>query len=98
MPMHLATARLVLRLPEASSLKDKRMVVRSVVERTRNRFNVSIAEIETQDVWRTATLGLVCLSGDARHAQEMLDKIVDFIERERLDAEVGEVETELIAL
>lgn len=98
MVMHVGTARIILRLPESSSLKDKRQVVRSTTERIRNRFNVAIAEIETQDSWRTATLGLVCVSGDARHTQEMLDKVVSFIEEERLDAEVGDVETELIAL
>ena len=45
-----------------------------------------------------ATLGIVCLSDDPRHSNEMLSKVIDFIESERLDAEVGAVEMELIAL
>jgi uncharacterized protein len=57
-----------------------------------------VAEIDTQDVWQIATLGIVCVSDDPRHANEMLSKVIDFIESERLDAEVGEVDVELIAV
>ncbi|HEV7665339.1 MAG TPA: DUF503 domain-containing protein, partial [Chloroflexota bacterium] len=71
---------------------------KSVAQRVRNKFNVAVAEVDTQDVWQVATLGLVCLSDDPRHANEMLNKVIDFIEGERLDAEVGAVEVELIAV
>jgi uncharacterized protein YlxP (DUF503 family) len=74
------------------------MVVKSVAQRVRNRFNVSIAEVDTQDVWEVITLGIACMSDDRRHANEMLSKVIDFIESERLDAEVGAVELELIAV
>lgn len=74
------------------------MVVKSVVQRVRNRFNVAIAEIDTQDAWELITLGIVCVSDDRRHSNEMLSKVIDFIENERLDAEVGDVELELIAV
>lgn len=97
--MHVGVARVVLRIPETGSLKEKRMVVRSVTQRVRNRFgNVAVAEVETQDHWGVITLGLACVSGDARHANEMLDKVVDFIESARLDAEVEAIEAETIAL
>jgi len=96
--MHVGVARVALHLAENSSLKGKRMVVRSVAQRVRNRFNVAIAEIDTQDAWAVITLGIVCLSDDPRHANEMLSKVIDFIESERLDAEVGDVELELIAV
>ena len=98
MAMHVGVARLALHLPESGSLKDKRMVVRSVAQRVRNRFNVAVAEVDTQDEWHVATLGIVCVSSDRRHSNEMLSKIIDFIESERLDAEVGEVELELISV
>ena len=98
MAVHVGVARVTLLIAENHSLKGKRMVVRSVIERVRNRFNVAIAEVETQDVHAMATLGIACVSGDGRHANEMLDKVVDFIESERLDAEVGGVEMELIVL
>jgi uncharacterized protein YlxP (DUF503 family) len=70
--MHVGVARIALELAENSSLKGKRMVVRSVVQRVRNRFNVAIAEVDTQDVWETITLGMTCVSDDPRHANEML--------------------------
>ena len=87
-----------LHLAGNSSLKGKRMVVKSVAQRVRNRFNVAVAEIDTQDAWQVATLGIVCISDDPRHANEMLSKVIDFIEAERLDAEVGAVDMELIAV
>lgn len=96
--MHVGVARLGLLLADNSSLKGKRAVVKSVVQRVRNRFNVAIAEVDTQDAWETITLGIVCVSDDPRHANEMLSKVIDFIESERLDAEVGAVELELIAV
>ena len=98
MAMHVGTARVALQLAENRSLKGKRMVVKSVIQRVRNRFNVAIAEIDTQDAWEVITLGIVCVSDDPRHANEMLSKVIGFIESERLDAEVGAVELELIAV
>src|SRR6266436_1603327 len=98
MAMHVGVARLTLHLPENASLKGKRTVVKSVAQRVRNRFNVAVAEVDTQDMWQVITLGIVCVSDDKRHANEMLNKVIDFVESERLDAEVGEVDVELIAL
>jgi len=98
MAMHVGIARVALHLAGNGSLKGKRMAVKSVAQRVRNRFNVAVAEIDTQDAWQVATLGIVCLSDDPRHSNEMLSKVIDFIESERLDAEVGAVEMELIAL
>jgi uncharacterized protein YlxP (DUF503 family) len=98
MAMHVGVARVALHLAENSSLKGKRTVVKSVIQRVRNRFNVGIAEIDTQDAWEMITLGVVCVSDDPRHSNEMLSKVVAFIESERLDAEVGEVDLELIAV
>ena len=98
MPMHVGVARVALHLAENSSLKGKRMVVKSVVQRVRNRFNVAVAEIDTQDAWEVITLGIVCVSDDPRHSNAMLSRVIDFIESERLDAEVGAVDLELIAV
>ena len=98
MAMHVGIARVVLHLAGNGSLKGKRMVVKSVAQRVRNRFNVAVAEVDTQDAWRVVTLGIVCVSDDPRHSNEMLSKVIDFIESERLDAEVGAVDLELIAV
>ena len=96
--MHVGVALVTLYLADNASLKGKRMVVRSVTQRIRNRFNVAVAEVDTQDAWEVITLGIACLSEDKQHANEMLSKVIAFVESERLDAEVGEVEIELIAL
>jgi uncharacterized protein len=94
--MHVGVARVALRLEGNGSLKGKRMVVKSVAQRVRNRFNVAVAEVDTHDVHQLATLGIVCVSNDPRHADAMLSKVLDFIQAERLDADVDEVERELI--
>jgi uncharacterized protein len=98
MAMHVGVARVELLLAENGSLKGKRMVVKSVAQRVRNRFNVAVAEVGTQDAWQVATLGIVCVSDNRRHTNEVLSKVLEFIESERLDADVGTVEMELIAV
>ena len=96
--MHVGVARLELHLAENSSLKGKRMLVKSVAQRVRNRFNVAVAEVDTQDAWHVVTLGIVCVSDDPRHSNEMLSKVIDFIDSARLDADLGAVDMELIAV
>jgi uncharacterized protein YlxP (DUF503 family) len=89
-------ATVVLDLPAAASLKDKRRVVKSVVARVRNRFNVAAAEVDTQESWGRVTLGIACVSNDAAHAHEMLAKVVAFVEDERLDAVLVDYGIELL--
>ncbi len=95
--MHVGLCRLTLRIEASNSLKDKRQVVRSLVERLRRRYNVAIAEIESLDSWRTAVLGLVVVSNQAAHADQQLARVVDEIETTRLDAEVVDQQIEIIA-
>ena len=93
--MIVGVCRITLRLPENSSLKGKRQVVRSLTARLRNKFNVAVAEVGDNDRWQIATIGLTCVSNDARHAQEMLDRAVHFVEQTRLDAELIDSEIEV---
>jgi len=93
--MRIGTLTLVLYLAEGSSLKDKRQVVKSLVETTRQRFNVSIAEVDDHDLWRRATLGVACVSNDAAHANRVLDKVLDHIESNPA-VSVGEVSLEIL--
>ena len=71
--------RVVLVLPFNDSLKGKRSVVKSLVERARTRFHVASAEVGDLDAHKRATLGFAVVSNDARHAQSILDKLVGFI-------------------
>jgi uncharacterized protein YlxP (DUF503 family) len=94
--MVVGACRIELHLAENHSLKGKRQVVRSVVSRLRNQFNLAVAEVEEQDVWQTAVLGLSCVSNDGRHAHQMLEKAVEFVEGLRIDAVIESYEIELI--
>jgi hypothetical protein len=85
-----------LRLPENHSLKGKRQVLKSLIARLHNRFNVSAAEVGDHDSWQMATLGVSCVSTDERHANQVLASVIAFIRSERLDAEIVDVETEVM--
>jgi uncharacterized protein YlxP (DUF503 family) len=69
-----------LHLPDVDSLKGKRHVLKGLKERVRARFECSVAEVDYQDVWQRATLAVVYVSADARHANEVVSKALDFIE------------------
>ena len=85
------SAKLTFYMPDAFSLKDKRQVCRSLVDKTRKRFNASVSEVDTQDVHKTLTLGVAVVSGDAAHARRSLNEIIRFME-EHADAELISVE------
>ena len=76
MPIGVLT--LELYIPHAHSLKEKRMVVRSVKERLRARFNVAVAELDHQDLWQRSLLGVVSISGD----QKALETLLEAVQRE----------------
>ena len=94
--MIVGACRVALRLPENASLKGKRQVVKSLIARIRNRYNVAIAEIENQESWQLATLGISCVSNSESHARDVLTNVVGFIRGSRLDAEVLDWEVEIL--
>lgn len=67
-------------IPYAQSLKDKRMVLRSIKDRLK-KFNVAVAEVEHQDVWQRAGLGIVAISTTTEHVDQELAKVTDEIDR-----------------
>ncbi|MCL2059754.1 MAG: DUF503 domain-containing protein [Oscillospiraceae bacterium] len=89
--MYTISAKLTFWIPHAGSLKDKRQVGRSLIDKTRRRFNASVAEVDTQDVRQTLTVGVAVVSGEAAHARHCLDEIVRFMEA-TADAELTGVE------
>ncbi|MBI4364155.1 MAG: DUF503 domain-containing protein [Candidatus Latescibacteria bacterium] len=74
--------RLELHFPGANSLKAKRSVLNHVKERLRTRFNVSVAEVDHQDLWQRATLGVAVVSGEQSVLDRVLRDILDCVERE----------------
>jgi len=78
--MVIGTLRVTLQVPDSASLKDKRQVVRSLTARLRNTFNVAVAEVDDQDLWQSAVIGVACVSSDSRHADEMCQKVLRFVD------------------
>jgi len=89
--MYIESARLTFYILHATSIKDKRQVCRSLLDKTRQRFNVSVAEIDTQDVHQTLTIGIAVVSGEVSHAQRSLEEIIRFMEN-HADAELTGIE------
>jgi uncharacterized protein YlxP (DUF503 family) len=79
MVMHVACLTLELHLPNVHSLKEKRAVLRPILEGVRRRFEVAVAEVDYQDRWQRATVGVAAVSGSAGHAQDVLDAAERFI-------------------
>jgi uncharacterized protein YlxP (DUF503 family) len=77
--MHVAALTVEIHLPAVHSLKEKRAVLRPILEGARRRFAVAAAEVDGQDLWQRATLGVAAVSGSARHAGEVLDAVERFV-------------------
>ena len=95
--MHVGVCRVSLRLPGNQSLKGKRQVARSIISRVSSKFNVSIAEVEDNDLWQRLTLGICCVSNSGNHANEVLERVVRHIEETRPDTELLDYEVEMIS-
>lgn len=78
--MFVCVARITLDIPAASSLKAKRQVVRRVSDRVKAKFNVSVAEVDDNELWQRASMGLAVVGNERRHVNEQMDKILQFIE------------------
>jgi len=89
--MHVLSAKLTFRILHATSLKDKRQICRSIIEKARHKFNASIAEVETHDVHQILTIGIAVVSGVYSHGQNTLEEIIRFMEN-HVDADLTEVE------
>ena len=88
-----SSAVLTFYIPHAASLKDKRQVRRSLIEKTRHKYNASIAEVATQEVLQTLTIGVAVVSGEVAHRQNALDEIIRFMEA-HTNAELMNIEME----
>jgi uncharacterized protein len=78
--VHAAAVRFELFVPESRSLKAKRAVLRPIIDGLRHRMKISVAEVDHQDTWQRATIALACVSSSARHANEVIDKAMDYLE------------------
>lgn len=90
--MTVGIARLTLFLPTSHSLKEKRVVLRRVKDRVRQKFNVACSEVEDNDLWQRAVIGLALVGNERRFVESALDEVVRFV---RAEAEVTNAEREI---
>ncbi|GCE17974.1 DUF503 domain-containing protein [Dictyobacter kobayashii] len=94
--MVIAAAEITLHLPACHSLKDKRQIIKSIMARVRNQFEVAIAEVGDNDLWQSAKIGLSHVSNSSQHADEVLSHIRRYIEETRPDIVISAFEKEII--
>ena len=94
--MNVGVCKITLHLPENQSLKGKRRVLKSLSSRIRNKFNVSIAEVEGNDSWQMAVLGITCVTNSSRHADDVITAVISYIENNKDEVEVVGREHETI--
>jgi len=96
--MNVGICRIYLRLPENLSLKGKRQVLKSVVTRVSNKFNVAIAEVDNHDSWQLATLGICCVSNNTRYTNQVLSRVVEFVTNSRFEIEILNYQIEILPI
>ncbi len=96
--MHVGIARIALRMPDSRSLKTRRQAARSLTQRIRARFNVSVAQDAAADgnAWQSLTLLVSCVSNDTAYIDGLLDDLVEYVARTRPDLELLDYGSEII--
>ncbi len=93
--MIVATCVITLQLEGVRSLKEKRRILKSVIAKLRQHFNVAVAEVAHQDVWQTAVIGITTVGNDKGHLHGRLEKAVGWIEQHRPDAPIADYMIEI---
>jgi len=93
--MIIGTCKLRFTAEWVTSLKEKRMVVKSIVEKAKHKFNISAAEIDFQDIHQTIAVGFVCVTNDAVHAEQIVNSVIDYMEY-NTDAVLEKTEIEIL--
>lgn len=95
MPAFVGICRVTLALPGSGSLKDKRRLLRSLMDRLRQRYQLAVAEVGAQDSWRRADIAFACVSGEHRQCEAVLADCLRWLES-RTDIELIDVDTEIV--
>lgn len=91
--MRVLNLKITLRASWVHSLKEKRMVVKSIVQRLKNKFNVSVGEVGDQDIHQIIVIGISAVCGDQKQVDSTLENLIDFVE-ENTDAEIINIESD----
>lgn len=81
--MFIGSASIELHLPDSNSLKSKRQIIKALKDRLHNKFNVSVAEIDHNDLWQRALLGVAVVSNQQGFARRVLDEVLEYIHQEQ---------------
>lgn len=95
--MNAGICKIRLHLSESRSLKDKRRTVKSIISRLRSQYNISIAEVDDQDLWQLVTLGIACVSNHNQHVDEILSKVISFITNNYPELEIVNQDMEILS-
>ena len=93
--MKILVIKVDLRAPYAHSLKEKRMIVKSIIGKLQNKFNISIREVENQNLHQRISIGIIKLDLNNKDSDQSKEKIINFIE-ENCEAEIIDIESEII--
>lgn len=93
--MIVGTCKIYLRASWVCSLKEKRSTVKRILERVKNKFNVSAAEIEDNDIHKSIVIGFACVTNSESHANSIIDNVINFIELIS-EAEIEDVVIEIL--
>jgi uncharacterized protein YlxP (DUF503 family) len=96
--VNVGVLRIVLHLPNSGSLKTKRQTVAGLLRQVRDQFDVAAAEVGDGNRWQIAELGIACVSNESRHADEVLARVLGFVEARAREAVVANVSTEVLRL
>jgi len=80
-------------IPDSSSLKTKRFAIKSIKDRLRSRFNVSVAEVDNGDLWQRASLGVAAVSNESRHVESILGNVLNLVYG---DTRVQVIDTQIV--
>jgi uncharacterized protein YlxP (DUF503 family) len=94
--MVIGVCTLQISIPVAQSLKEKRRVVKSIIARVRNEFNVAISEVDDHDLWQSTVLGMACVGTSQSYAHGQLEAVIRFIDKQRPDCPIGAYEIEML--
>ena len=95
MTVVIGTLQLEIRFSEPQSLKEKRMLLKSLVTRIRSQFNVSIAEVDGMDLWQASVLAIACVGKEQKHVNQTLDYVANFVSESR-DLEITRQQLEFL--
>lgn len=93
--MIIGSCKIKLRLYSPESLKEKRMIIKSLIERLKHRFNISIAEVSDNDLWQISTIGIAIVGNKSVYVDEVINKIINFIDNFEL-VEIIDCEIEML--